>query len=165
MVRYACLFRAQTFYSFCVCGWNGNEDFWYCHFSLFQAHYGVKKSQMEVLSEEKFSDLFKQFFLFNFDDIWKPVEIRGYRIFKPSPPEFLFFLQIWLSLLLPFRDQRLFSEVSSRIVFSFIRTSKWLKINSPHMVCQEHVFLHSISLSRVLWFSNSTACKKDVLYS
>jgi hypothetical protein len=60
----------HTFLPFCVCGGNGNDDFWYRHFSLFQAHYGVKKSQMEVLYEEKFSDLLKQFFLFNFDDIW-----------------------------------------------------------------------------------------------
>ncbi len=98
---------------------------------------------------------------FNFNDIGNPWLSDTLPFFS----RVLFFLSNSAFLLLPSRDQRNVGEVCSRMAFlskGFLEL-KWLKINSPHVVCQLHVFLHYIFFSCVLWFTQSIACNKRCL--
>jgi hypothetical protein len=115
---------------------------------------------MEFLFERKFSDLFRKFFLFNIrwyletrgNPWWSDILPFFFRVpFLPSNSAFYFYL-------LEIKD---FLAKCARGWFFFDKDfkSKWLKINSPHVVCQLRVFLHYIFLSCVPWFTQSVACK------
>jgi hypothetical protein len=121
------------FLPFFVCGWNGNGDFWYCQFSLFQAHYGVKKSQNRGFDWEIFFWLVQKNLSLQFR--WY-LEI----ILNSSPPEFLFFIQICLSYFYLLEIKVFLVKFAwGWVFFHKDFESKWLKINSPYVICQ-HVF-------------------------
>ncbi len=86
--------KSITTLPFCVCGWNGNDDFGISSFFTLAGTLRCQKVPNGVFVWEIIFWLVQKILSLQFR--WY-LDIRGNRIFNPSPSEFLSFLQIRFS--------------------------------------------------------------------